>query len=73
MPKIAIVTKNVDFTEGRGPMIFYKAFSDEQKAVHHIMEQHGIYGSKQCETKHGYEREGERSFNGYDLIMVELE
>lgn len=42
-----IVTKNADFTEGRGPMLFHRLFKSVKKAEEYVSRQNGIYGSKQ--------------------------
>ena len=45
--KIYIVTKNADFTEGRGPMLFHAAFITGEAAVEYVLQQQGIFGSAQ--------------------------
>lgn len=68
--KIAIVRKNADFTEGKGPMLFHKAFTNEQLAHDYIMMQPGIYGSKQgFSGVYG----SISNYNGYSIEMVPLE
>jgi hypothetical protein len=45
--KIYIVNKNVDFTEGRGPMVFHKAFSTRKQMIEYLNSlPYGIYGWK---------------------------
>lgn len=73
MKTVAIVTKNADFTEGRGPMVFHKVFETEEKAVEYIMRQNGIYGSKQFESNEYSFYPNERVFNGYKLIVTPVE
>jgi hypothetical protein len=57
---VFIVTKNADFTEGRGPMMFHKAFATFGAAEAYVMSQDGIYGSKQGKSSYG-------GYNGYDI------
>jgi len=69
MRYVWIVEKNADFTEGRGPMLFHKAFANEADAVAYIMDQAGIFGSKQNENFYSGDS-NYRSFNGYGLKHV---
>ena len=71
MTKIAIVTKNADFTEGRGPMIFHRAYDSYDASVAYIQTQRGIYGSEQYKTATAMNLDNSH-FNGYAVEMVEL-
>lgn len=67
-----VISKNVDFTEGRGPMVFHAAYQNFDDAVEYIMEQDGIYGSRQgADNFPGISVKGNAyvvsGFNGYDL------
>lgn len=44
---VAAVLRNADFTEGRGPMLLDKVFSDLPAAERYIAGNEGIYGSPQ--------------------------
>lgn len=70
---VFIVLKNTDFTEGRGTMIFHKAFSTLEKAQEYVENQFGIYGSPQytrdkikCINKAYY-------YNGYKILIAPLD
>ncbi len=63
MTKMYLVTKNADFTEGRGPMLAHKLFSNLEGARKYIAGQKGVYGSPQYDKPYfGYI--GER-FKGF--------
>lgn len=62
MEYVWVVKKNADFTEGRGPMRLHKIFAHESDARHWIMDQQGIYGSKQ-----GVSSVGSNNYNGYSI------
>lgn len=64
MTTVAIVLKNADFTEGRGPMVFDKVFDTVEHAEAYIATQPGIYGSKQGKGAYGW--------NGYDVMRCEV-
>ncbi len=53
---VYIVNVNVDFTEGRGPMVFDSVWSDGEEAIKYVSGKSGIYGSKQLveRDKYGY-------------------
>lgn len=75
---VCIVQKNVDFTEGRGPMAFHKVFRDVKSAIDYILLQPGIYGSTQGVSNYaGVSIYGKpycvSGFNGYDIKIVEIE
>jgi hypothetical protein len=75
---VVIVTKNADFTEGRGPMNFHKVFWYLSDAIDYIMTQAGIYGSTQGASNYaGVSIHGKpycvSGFNGYDVKIVEVE
>lgn len=57
--QVAIVLKNADFTEGRGPMVLHKVFDTVEHAEAYIITQPGIYGSPQRKDNYGW--------NGYDI------
>jgi len=69
MSLIYIVNKNADFTEGRGPMVFYKAFATLEDAQKHIMELPGIYGSTQQRDK-SLSKVGREWYNGYEILTA---
>lgn len=74
--KVYIVTKNRDFAEGRGPMLFHKAFITESKMIEYINSTTGIYGAKPREGFTVYEeiKSGvSGGWMGYDFIEVEAE
>ena len=62
--QVFVVLKNADFTEGRGPMLFHKVFATKKAAHDYIMDQEGIYGSKQGVSSYGY--------NGYNIREVDV-
>lgn len=67
---IYIVSKNADFTEGRGPMLFDCAFTDGEVAISYVEDQDGIYGSPQKVERDKY---GAFAYgNGYDIKKVPL-
>lgn len=75
--KVAVVTRNDDFTEGRGPMRVHKVFKNPNDAHHYVMKQGGIYGSPQrCQLSFGVNVNGELygsiDYNGYDIDLMEL-
>jgi hypothetical protein len=75
---VFLVCKNVDFTEGRGPMVAHKIFKHGVTAEKYIMEQSGIYGSQQYKREtFGGNIQGKIYasvyYNGYDLRLTELE
>lgn len=63
--QVAIVLKNADFTEGRGPMLLHKVFDTVENAEAYILLQPGIYGSKQGRSPYG-------GWNGYDVKVCEV-
>lgn len=67
-----IVTKNADFTEGRGPMVHHAVFKDPREAHAYVMLQQGIFGSQQPDVDFSVQREKMTepygaSYNGYDI------
>lgn len=64
MSTVAVVMKNADFTEGRGPMVLHKIFDKVEHAEEYISKQEGIYGSKQEKGKYGW--------NGYSVSIMEV-
>jgi hypothetical protein len=76
-PYVVVVTKNADFTEGRGPMVFDKVFTGVDSAVEYIKNQSGIYGSQQGSSNYsGVNIYGTpycvSGFNGYDIILAPI-
>lgn len=69
--KVYVVRKNADFTEGRGPMLLHKIFSDAPLARAYVERQKGIYGSPQGLNKH-YEEDDEYHYNGYSIQGVKV-
>jgi hypothetical protein len=74
---VFVVTRNADFTEGRGPMIFHKVFSDFDVAVAYVLTKEGIYGSAQRAAVYaGINIKGEpyvmSTFNGYEISISAL-
>ena len=70
---IYIVTKNADFTEGRGPMLYHAAFRHHKDAVAYIMSKEGIFGTDQPVTPRTY-NDGSESYNGYSIqpsVLIE--
>lgn len=77
-PCVAIVNRNCDFTEGRGPMTFHKLFRSLRAAEEYIAKQDGIYGSKQYRQIYfGLNIAGEGyailNWNGYEIKLVQFE
>lgn len=83
MNTVAIVTKNSDFTEGRGPMVFHKVFRSLQDAHDYVMQQSGIYGSKQkfscyfgCSVGKSVDLSqmlyASMNYNGYSINLCEI-
>jgi hypothetical protein len=75
---VCVVTKNSDFTEGRGTMKLHKVFGKMKAAIEYIMTQEGIYGSKQAVSNYaGVNVHGKpycvSGFNGYDIKIIEVE
>jgi hypothetical protein len=76
-PYVVVVTKNADFTEGRGPMMFDKVFTGVDSAVEYILDQSGIYGTEQGARNYaGVNIHGTpycvSGFNGYDIILASI-
>jgi hypothetical protein len=72
----AVVLKNADFTEGRGPMRFHKVFATLEAAETYVKKQEGIFGSPQVARPERYVFSGVEHFgwNGYDIYPnVEIE
>ena len=72
-----VITKNQDFTEGRGPMLTHRICKNLQDAIDYIFCQPGIYGSEQRLSNYsGINIKGTpyfySSFNGYDLIPFKV-
>lgn len=65
--QVFVVLKNADFTEGRGPMFFDKAFANKADAHNYIMDQDGIYGSSQGPSSYGVD-----CYNGYEIKTIDL-
>lgn len=70
-----LVTRNADFTEGRGPMIPHKLFANPSDAYNYIMRQTGIYGSPQyCQLSLGIniynDLFGYFNYNGYKIVEM---
>jgi hypothetical protein len=59
MNKITIVMKNLDMTEGRGPMIFEAAFSTFDIALEYANSKYGVMGRKTPYQKIGLTKYGE--------------
>jgi hypothetical protein len=74
---VAVVLKNADFIEGRGPMLLDSVFKSPEKAYDYIKTQEGIYGSKQYQNLsygvniHG-KLYGSISYNGYDIKLTKI-
>lgn len=69
---VVAVLKNADFIEGRGPMVLDKIFDTHTRAHEYIMNQDGIYGSKQgISANAGVNVHGEayayNLYNGYEI------
>lgn len=65
MKKVYIVHKNGDFTEGLGPMLYHKTFSDGEEAIGYVEAQEGIFGSPQHVERDKY---GHYAYaNGYSI------
>ena len=78
--KVAIVTKNTDFIEGRGPNVFHKVFTSPAKAHDYIIKQSGICSSRpQGVPKIEFgitingELYGSYRYNGYEIILADLQ
>lgn len=75
--KVYIILKNADFTEGRGPMLFYKAFVNKSAMVEYVNSiTGGIFGAKPEEGQSFYEyatsgKDG--GWAGYEIKEVEAE
>lgn len=64
--EVFVVMKNTDFTEGRGPMVIDRAYTNRTYAHDYIMAQEGIYGSPQrYEPKYD-------SYNGYSIRTLKV-
>ena len=77
-PCVAIVNRNCDFTEGRGPMAFHKLFRSLRAAEEYIAKQDGICGSKQYRQIYfGLNIAGEGyamlTWNGYEIKLAQFE
>jgi len=75
---VFIVLKDSDRTEGRGPMIVDKCFSNIENAERYIEKQPGIFGSQQSRRLYfSVNSLGEIfstiSHNGYEIKEIELE
>lgn len=70
MTTIAIVRQNSDFTEGKGSMLFHKAFITKDLAHNYIMTKSGIFGSTQSFSS---EYNGVFHYNGYSIEIIPLE
>lgn len=73
-----VVTKNADFTEGRGPMLLDCVFLTIEAAEQYVEKQKGIYGSKQyCQITFGINVKKELYclvyYNGYEIKKVRME
>ena len=64
--------KNADFTEGRGPMLFHSVYDTFEAAEYFILNQDGIYGSKQGPSGYG-DNEKRKSYNGYEILIDDLQ
>lgn len=75
--KVYVVLKNGDFTEGRGPMLFHKAFVTKTKMIEYINSiKCGIYGAEPNKGETFYEfctngKDG--GWSGYEIHKVEAE
>ncbi len=58
--EVYIVYRNADFTEGRGPMLLHKIFSNFRAAEDYVMDQEGIMGTEQ-------KRDGYGGYNGFSI------
>lgn len=63
-PEVFIVTKNADFTKGRGPMLFHRVFETWEDAERYVMAQPGIYGSLQMKSSVAGDKDCAH-YNGY--------
>lgn len=75
---MCVVMRNNDRTEGRGPVSFHMLFKNYQDAVDYILEQDGIYGTKQGSQNYpGVNIYGGAycvsGFNGYDILFVQAQ
>ena len=75
---MCVVLRNADRTEGRGPVVFHMLFKNYQDAVDYILEQDGIYGTKQGSQNYpGVNIYGEAycvsGFNGYDILFTQAQ
>ena len=63
---IFIVLKNTDFTEGRGPMLYYRAYATFEQAETYVLSQSGIFGSPQ-KRQSGFANDGSIHYNGFTI------
>lgn len=74
---VVVVLKNLDFTEGRGPMVFHKVFKTAKEAEDYVSSRQGIYGSAQYSSRmvygiHGGRAYSYRAWNGYEIKFVKF-
>lgn len=62
---IFVVLKNSDMTEGRGYMMFHRAFTSSELAHKYCQEQKGIWDTDNSKSKNG-------KYSGYEIIEVPL-
>lgn len=77
-PTVFLVLENSDKTEGRGPMVPVKCFTEIECAERYLETKPGIFGSKQSRSLNfGVNMLGEifcRTYhNGYEIKEIELE
>ena len=73
-----MVEKNADFTEGQGPMVAHKLFAEFIDAHNYVMQQEGIFGSRQGQSVNfGVNVLGRAyvliRYNGYNIVPMTLE
>jgi hypothetical protein len=74
--KIFLVLRNADFTEGRGPMLFHKAFVTESKMIEFLNSiKSGIFGAKPPYGMSYYEyvKNDNGGWSGYEIRETEAE
>jgi hypothetical protein len=77
---VAVVLKNSDFTEGRGPTLFHKIFLSPSSAHEYIIRQVGIYSSvPQGSPSYYFGRNihdnlyGDIRYDGYEIKLTNIE
>jgi len=72
MQFVFVVTKNTDFTEGRGPMMLHKVFASFDDAHKYIQDQEGIFGSAQSKAADYGDKVTTWSYNGYGIKKMQI-